>query len=41
MHLDTYFNIVDEERCVLHEGVMGTNPKYERLVTEYKWHDEK
>lgn len=35
MHLDTVFNIVDEERVVLHEGIIGANPKYPRTVTEY------
>lgn len=34
MHLDTYFNIVDNKTCVLSSGVSGmTNPK-KRLVDE-------
>eukprot|EP00029_Vermamoeba_vermiformis_P005858 TRINITY_DN2149_c0_g1_i1.p1 TRINITY_DN2149_c0_g1~~TRINITY_DN2149_c0_g1_i1.p1 ORF type:complete len:402 (-),score=66.42 TRINITY_DN2149_c0_g1_i1:63-1268(-) len=40
MHLDTYFNIVDNKTCVLSSGVSGmTNPK-KRLVDEYERNDQ-
>ena len=40
MHLDTVFNIVDEKRVVLHEGIMGKDPKYRREVVEYVFNDK-
>jgi len=34
MHLDTFFNIVDNNTCVLSNGVSGANNPKRRLVDE-------
>ena len=35
MHLDTIFNVVSDNLCILLETVMGENSKHRRLVNEY------
>lgn len=40
MHLDTIFNVVDEKTVIIHEGVLGDNPKYKRSIREYAWDND-
>jgi arginine deiminase len=39
MHLDTFFNIVDNNTCVISSGVSGIDNPKRRLVDEYKRDD--